>query len=73
MDYYDQINANVLSATFRQNAQINLKINTSRENFVRPEAFGAKANNPNFDNTNALMQLLPQVKIFIVLLIKHIM
>ncbi|WP_151742384.1 hypothetical protein, partial [Acinetobacter sp. TUM15103] len=54
MDYYDQINANVLSATFRQNAQINLKINTSRENFVRPEAFGAKANNPNFDNTNAL-------------------
>lgn len=42
MDYYDQINANVLSATFRQNAQINLKINTSRENFVRPEALEQK-------------------------------
>lgn len=54
MDYYNLLNENVLSVTSTQNTQINLKINTIKENFIRPEAYGAQANNPNFDNTNAL-------------------
>ncbi|MCG8285124.1 hypothetical protein MID07_10900 [Acinetobacter seifertii] len=54
MDYYHQLNPHFLSVAFRENAQINLKINTVEETFVSPEAFGAKANNPNFDNSNAL-------------------
>jgi hypothetical protein len=48
----NQIDINNQQLTF--NTETNHKIETIEETFIRPEAYGAKANDPTFDNSVAL-------------------